>query len=184
MNKVFTFVLGAAAGSLLTWKLLDKKYKDIADEEIASVMEHFKNKEKTNDELKISKHYIEVNELDNTVTNYTEKVSDLGYSKKEVREIYVEPGVERVEPYVISPDEYGEVDIYNTECWTYYADSVLTNEDDEIVVDPELYVGDALSHFGEYADNSVFVRNENTECDYEILRHEKTFSELNPGEDI
>ena len=39
MNKLFIFSLGAAAGSLLTWKLIEKKYKDLADEEIASVVE-------------------------------------------------------------------------------------------------------------------------------------------------
>ena len=29
MNKVLMFTLGAAVGSLITWKLLEKKYKDI-----------------------------------------------------------------------------------------------------------------------------------------------------------
>lgn len=184
MNKVFIFTLGAAVGSLLTWKFLEKKYKDIADEEIESVREYFRNKEKTEDEYKVSKHYVEVDKLDNTVTEYTKQVNDLGYTKeKTVREIYVEPGVDRVEPYVISPDEFGEVDIYDTKNWTYYSDSVLTDEDDQIVVDPELYIGDALSHFGEYEDDSVFVRNENTGCDYEILKYETPFSDLNPRED-
>ena len=41
MNKsifgVIGFVLGAAAGSLVTWKLIEKKYQQIADEEVASV---------------------------------------------------------------------------------------------------------------------------------------------------
>ena len=46
MNKVLMFALGAAVGSLITWKLLEKKYKDLADEEIASVVERFKNREK------------------------------------------------------------------------------------------------------------------------------------------
>ena len=45
MNKLLMFTLGAAAGSLLTWKIVEGKYKKIADEEIESVKEHYKNRE-------------------------------------------------------------------------------------------------------------------------------------------
>ena len=45
MNKVFIFVLGAAVGSLVTWKFVEEKYRRIADEEIESVKETFKNRE-------------------------------------------------------------------------------------------------------------------------------------------
>ena len=42
MKNLLCFVAGAAIGSVVTWKLIEKKYKDLADEEIESVIETFK----------------------------------------------------------------------------------------------------------------------------------------------
>ena len=41
MKNLLFFVAGAAIGSIATWKLIEKKYKDLADEEIESVKETF-----------------------------------------------------------------------------------------------------------------------------------------------
>lgn len=174
MNKAFMFVLGAAAGSLLTWKIVEGKYKKLAEEEIEAVREHYKKK----NEKALVEHYVETNEIDNTKKEYTKQVTDLGYTSTEVHEVYLEPGVDIIEPFVISPDEYGEKD-YEVKSWTYYSDFVLADDDGEIVSEPENIIGDALSHFGDYEEDSVFVRNENLEWDIEILKHEKTFSEIN-----
>ena len=61
MKNVLIFVLGAATGSVITWKLVEQKYKKIADEEIASVKERFKNRDKEEKEEK--------SELDTTEEN-------------------------------------------------------------------------------------------------------------------
>ena len=56
---------------------------------------------------------------------------------------------------------------------------ILTDEDDEIVEDIEDKIGfDALSHFGEYEEDSVFVRNDRIKCDYEILLDQRKYSEV------
>ena len=54
MKNLLFFVAGAAIGSIATWKLIEKKYKDLADEEIESVIETFKNRRPriTKDEVK------------------------------------------------------------------------------------------------------------------------------------
>lgn len=187
MNKVLMFILGAASGSLLTWKLIEKKYKQLADEEIEAVREYYKNKEKINIDVKpvvahktgswpTNKEESEENK------EYEKQIDDLGYSIEDDGSIYVEPKPSNFAPYVISPDEFGDTQYYDTKNWTYYADFVLADENDEIVSDPESIIGDALAHFGDYEDDSVHVRNESTECDYEILKNEKTFSEI-IGED-
>ena len=44
MKNLLCFVAGASIGSVFTWKLIEKKYKDLADEEIESVIETFKNR--------------------------------------------------------------------------------------------------------------------------------------------
>lgn len=190
MNKVLAFIVGAAAGSLLTWKLLEKKYRQMADEEIESVIEHFRNKE-TETKKELIEHFVEEDKLDGTKTEYTKMVDGLGYTSasrsteysiEEDGSIYMAPGPEEIAPYVISPDEYGDREGYDVKCWTYYADSVVTDEEDEIVWNPESIIGDALEHFGEYENDSVHVRNDNTGCDYEILKDEHTFTEIN-GED-
>ena len=42
----------------------------------------------------------------------------------------VDPGVEVIVPYVITPEQFGEYDEYGTKTLTYYADNVLTDEID------------------------------------------------------
>lgn len=46
MKNVLIFILGGAVGSLVTWKLVEGKYKKLADEEIASVVGRFKDKKR------------------------------------------------------------------------------------------------------------------------------------------
>lgn len=192
MDKAFMFIIGAGIGSLITWKIVEQKYKKIADEEIESVIERFKNRDTLKtlfiDEYERSQEKEEIEKQSNEVDveEYNDKINELGYSEEEpvkhvTKEIYVGDDDEKIEPYVIAPEEYGEVDSYDTKCLIYYSDLVLADEDDIIVSDREIIIGDALDHFGEYEDNSVFVRNENTECDYEILKHERPFSEVCGG---
>ena len=49
----------------------------------------------------------------------------------------------------------------------------LSKEDE-----PEDIVGDALNHFGEYEEDSVFVRSDPKRCDYEILRDLRSYAEF------
>ena len=81
-------------------------------------------------------------------------------------------------PYVISPEEFGEAD-YNIVSLNYYADGVLANDFDEVVDDVENTVGeDFEEHFGDYEEDSVFVRNDELGLDYEILRDMRNFSDV------
>ncbi len=48
----------------------------------------------------------------------------------------------------------------------------------DIVDDIEETVGiDSLTHFGEYEDDSVFVRNDERKCDYEILLDHRDYED-------
>ena len=50
------------------------------------------------------------------------------------------------------------------------------DEDDSPIVDIEYLVGeDSLDHFGEYEDDSVFVRNDDLKTDFEILLDEASY---------
>ena len=60
---------------------------------------------------------------------------------------------------------------------TYYSgNGVLVDDNEEQVDNVEELVGeDSLKHFGEYEDDSVYVRNDERKCDYEILLDESNY---------
>ena len=192
MKNLLFFVAGAAIGSVVTWKLIEKKYKDLADEEIESVKETFKNRKQriTKDEVKetVEKVINKWKEPKETVEDivaaegyYTEDEEETEEDDESNYTIDVDPGVEVIVPYVITPEQFGEYDEYGTKTLTYYADNILTDEIDNPITSEEMItmIGpDALDHFGEYEDDSVYIRDEMNEMDYEILKSEKMFSEI------
>lgn len=193
MKNVLIFLGGAAIGSVVTWKLVEKRYRDLADEEIKSVVDTFKSRE---EELKKKEKKVEEKEKNakksesskselQMKTHYDDTLDALSYATanniKDLEEELINPKKEkttkRTKPYkVIKPEEFGEKDGFDTKSWTYWNDDVLTDEFDVVIENPEKIIGDALKHFGEYEDDSVYVRNVNDECDYEILRSEKDFN--------
>lgn len=191
MKNLLFFVAGAAIGSVVTWKLIEKKYKDLADEEIESVKETFKNRKQriTKDEVKETVEKV-INKWKEPKETVEDIVTAEGYytEEEETEEddesnytVDVDPGVEVIVPYVITPEQFGEYNEYGTKTLTYYADDVLTDEIDNPITSEEMetMIGpDALDHFGEYEDDSVYIRDEMNEMDYEILKSEKMFSEI------
>ena len=178
LTNLLMFAAGAAVGSVVTWKLLKTKYEQIAQEEIDSVKETFsRNRELIIDEeleAKLSEH-IDMEKLREDRKDYATRIAEEEY--KEEEEIQ-EMGV----PYVISPDEFGEMgEDYDTFSLTLYADGYLVNEDDEVIDDPDYVVGpEALNSFGQYEEDSVFVRDDENMCDYEILKDYRKYGEVNP----
>ena len=80
---------------------------------------------------------------------------------------------------VISPDEFGDIEEYERISLTYYADGILADDRDDPILNAGEIVGfEALDSFGEYEEDTVFVRNDATRCDYEIIRDKRTFGEV------
>lgn len=174
MLCVFTFILGAAAGSVATWKLLKTKYEILAQEEIDSVKEIFAtHKDRIDLDESDSEETEEDQEADKEeLDDVLKKEGYVAYSNKEKGDDNVE------KPYVIPPEEFGELDGYETISLNYYADGVLTDDDDNVISNINEIVGtDSLTHFGEYEDDSVFVRNDAMRADYEILLDSRKFNE-------
>ena len=128
MNKLFIFVLGAAAGSLVTWKIVEEKYKAIANEEIASVVEQFKNRaELTSDGFTIYGNDVVVAKVNHESVQCADiniKNVEMDKYEKLVQGYKGEDGTvekEQIKPYVISPEEYGEFE-NDTVSLTYYSD--------------------------------------------------------------
>lgn len=93
----------------------------------------------------------------------------------------VKKGAVKSSHYIITPNEFDEGD-NEVVTLVYYADGVVVNtETTDIMSEKEIdeCVGlDSLDHFGEYEDDSVFVRNDKEDIDYEILRDENRYSDL------
>ena len=196
MKNLLFFVAGAAIGSIATWKLIEKKYKDLADEEIESVIETFKNRKPriTKDNVKETVEKV-INKWKEPKETVEDIVAAEGYSIENEEEIdeddesnYIvnvdndnDNDIEVITPYVITPEQFGEYNEYGTKTLIYYSDNVLTDEIDNPITSEEMVtmIGpDALDHFGEYEDDSVYIRDEMNEMDYEILKSEKKFSEI------
>lgn len=109
------------------------------------------------------------------INDYAKMVSRVGYSRTSVPP---KPEHEVEAPYVISPKEFGEMDGYTQISLTYFDDGILSDENGVIIDEPEDIVGDALNHFGEYEEDSVFVRSDPKRCDYEILRDLRSYAEF------
>lgn len=183
-TNVFMFAAGAAIGSAVTWKILKDKYERIVQEEIESVKEAFngmneQSEDCESDDEEEQPHQInwsELEDLDEETDEELEEYANLTnlYSSEK-------GGAEKVEvkrPYVISPYDFGEIDEYNTVSLTYYADGILEDDDHEIVTDVDELIGEkALTTFGEYEDDSVFVRNERLQTDFEILKDPRTYED-------
>ena len=184
IKNVFIFATGAIIGSVVTWKLLKTKYEQLAQEEIDSVKEVFSRRKRS--EINPVDDWAD-DECDNPVlrksvdiSEYTKILQTKGYtdysgSNKEGKE---EPQIDR--PYVISPEEFGELDNYRTIGLTYFADGILADDADyEIVEDVDNVVGfDSLNHFEKYDEEAVHVRNDAMKCDYEILKDRRKYSDV------
>lgn len=192
MNKGFiflAFVLGAAGGSLVTYKLLKNKYEEIAQEEIDSVKEMYRNSQgecTTNSEIEEQKEVAKKSMDKPDIMEYSKKIKDCNYSdysKTERNKPEEDPEEKDTsDPYVISPDEFGEDDTYDRINLTYYADGVLADENDEEVENVDGTVGlDSLETFGTYEDDSVHVKNDRLRAYYEILRDERNYEDVMAG---
>ena len=182
LSNALLFTAGVAVGSLVTWRYFKTKYEVVEDEIEEKTEEPEGESEEESPEVLESKMSYKKPPL----KEYVKMVEDNGYMPKthmeEVEEEIAngEWGDKDVyEPFIIRPDEYGELHAYETLSLNYYADGVLTDELDNPIEDVESLVpADFADHFGEYDDNAVFVRNDNLECDYEILRDLRKFTDV------
>lgn len=200
IKNIAIFTVGLAIGSAVSYIYNSKKFNAQLDDEIEKTKSYYENKysiteesvekdstveepinvEKTEEYLKM------INRYDSPAVKNdekeTNKIKATFYDPltDEIEEVEVEGNMtnDELKPYVISPDEFGETD-YKIISLNYYADKVLTDEFDNIIDDVEGTVGEAsLDTFGEYEDDTVFVRNDSLEIDYEICADLRAYSEI------
>ena len=187
MSNAVAFTIGVATGASVTYILIKNHFKKIADDEIDTMREYFQNKraeeanalEEEPDEAEVKEARDEHQEDKPNIREYASLIKKENYTNYSDTTADKKKEVDDVEkPYVITPEEFGELD-YSTISLTYYSDGVLTYESDELVEDVDDIVGaDFAEHFGEYEDDSVFIRNDRMKTDFEILVDKRNYSDV------
>lgn len=187
-KTVIAFIAGVTVGSLATWKFVETKYKQIADEEIKSVVEQFNTRYDAGDTVTDQTEPVEEEKpwraTKPDIMEYAAKIRDAKYALDQYdNENKEEEGgdefMDSDKPYVISPDEFDELDDYEIRSFTYYEDGILTDEENHVVENVDELVGkDSLNTFGYYEQDSVFVRNDALRTDFEILRDVRNYTDV------
>lgn len=187
LSSVIIFCGGVFIGGFLTWDFFKTKYEKIADEEIASVKETFEHREprpdknyKVEEALKGNDEYINVSP--GVAERIIKIIDSNGYRNYSNTAIENDKkggtaDMELKQPYVITPEQYEDNVDYTKVSLTWYNDEVL--EDDwGNVLDPDDVIGsDALKTFGQYEKDSVFVRDDDEQIDYEVLLDTRSYKE-------
>ena len=188
LSSVIIFCGGVFIGGFLTWDFFKTKYEKIADEEIASVKETFEHREprpdknyKVEEVLKGNDTYINVSP--GVAERVIQIIDSNGYRNYSNTAIETDKkggtaDMELKQPYVITPEQYEDNVDYTKVSLTWYSDEVL--EDDwGNVLDPDDVIGsDALKTFGQYEKDSVFVRDDDEQIDYEVLLDTRSYKEI------
>lgn len=183
LKNVFIFAVGAAAGAVATWKLLNDKYEKLYHEEVEAYKEYHKEKSdkaepESKSEPEQKKEAPKTDTSDPLMDKLRDTVERVGYTDYSTIKEKQEPEEKDIRPYVIGPDELGDQIGYDVIELTYYADGVVA-EEDEIMDDVDEVIGiDSLGHFGEFEEDSVCVRNDRLKCDYQIILDERTYSDV------
>lgn len=177
MNKAIGYgiaaIIGAAIGVAGTSKYFHDKYEKAYQEDIKSVRELHAGKAEKAAPAKVEPEVkpAQVHEaLIEQLKQYTTDEPDV--IRKNIDS--------KPKPYVIGPDDYGEIAEYDQVTLYYYRDKVVATEEDRKMSDEEIdcTIGkESLKHFGEYEEDRIYVRNDFRKEDYEVL-----MSQLNyPG---
>ena len=163
MNKtvrdILLFAAGFGAGALVMHTVFEKKNETYYGKRYEAERENLRQKEadmdKTIEERATQKSF--------------EQLAGKYRTESDPEDVVAHEGIE-----VIEPDQFGELDDYETSFLTYYADGKLVFDTEDQPVDeddiPKIIGNEALNRMGEFALSAVHVRNHNYHKDYEILR--------------
>ena len=198
MHKALYFAFGVAVGAGASWYFWKEYHRKRSDEEIQSVKEAFapKKAEEEKNEKKEPQMTAEQiaygKERQSKLQDYRALIRESGYQTRTSPKDLLEddpdeqaPGDGVTKPYVIKPEEFDTLDDYDAVCYTYYADGVLVDEDEDPLEIPEIAMSiglDFASHFGDYDEDSVHIRNDLRHIDYEIIRDLRRYRDFHESE--
>lgn len=178
MNKgsvIFAFALGAAAGAIITKKLLKNKYEELVQEEVEAIRALYEKKKDTEEAPKPEKEAKSEAEAEEdrskTAEEYVEQLKKYNASVRK-------EDVELQEAHIIDYDDFGTD--YDTATLTYYADGILVEEPSGAIKSIKKTIGEeSLTHFDdEGEEEAIYVRNDYLELDFEVLRDYRKYSDV------
>lgn len=198
MNKFIigfvSFATGVISGYMYANKYLSNKYDKMFEDEVRDFKESFRqlrnkckavDKKTENKEPDYSEYFVHEDDMKDTEENDDNDKKDTIDQEENEDSSPTEPIYKNSEykpkPYVIPPEEMGYIEEYEQISFTYYADGVLTDDFNRPLTEAEIdeLVGcESLGHFGEYEEDAVYVRNERTQTDYEILMDLRNYSDV------
>lgn len=198
-------VTGSIITNAVVKEKATREANEKAAEEIAEVREIYRNKTKKEENEKVAeeseKEVKEENEkvdplkvkpqtdredynsyykMTQNYTSQNEEKPKRASSISDLNAFTYEKSVDR--PYIIDPEDYGEEDDYDTMQLTYFmGDKTLVDESaDDTIDEPDLHIGlDNLAIFDEFQGaSSIYVRNDILKMDFEILKDDCAYSDL------
>lgn len=191
-----TFLLGCGVGFIATQKVIEKKYADIAQEEIESVKKYYFEREQERLEKEQMKHPEQEHEEDRFVAKsslndlirpnlYEEAkrninifkdrqkdpedllVDAAGMSEEDHRPVYKDPEP----PYLIDVESFTDDYDHHDKISLYYyrTDGVLCDESHDVVYEIEKMVGNVDLDSALSGTTIAWVRNEAMGSDFEIV---------------
>lgn len=167
----------------------DKAMQEIETEEVEHVEEEIKE-EKVEEEVVEQSEEPERLELEYVYNNMVKRYEprpincpawDEAVAKEEAEKAKARELLSRIqyEPEVIDADEFGTLEDYDMVTLTYFADGVVADDLDEIIDDYEKLIGtEFIQIFNDFDATSVYVRNDEWQIDYEIIRDDWCFSDI------
>jgi len=185
MSKIkglLIFAAGAVAGTVAGIGISKRHFEAIAAQEINEVRDYYRKVNKELEEQKEEQKEEQENTkkeevVEETIEEYNNIIKHGNYMTTE--EIDEEDDYSDDEPYIIDPSEFGNNGNYATQTCTYFADGVLVDDVDEVIEDPEKLVGNLhVDIFRDFDATSVYVRNDWMKMDFEILKDDWFWSDL------
>lgn len=181
--NVICFAAGAGIGFFAACKMMRSAFAELAQEEIDSVKEVYMRRLEELEEEATDEEVAEVvnsNPTKPSIKEYAAGIEGLYESKEK------EESVDMSKPEVISPEEFGNIPGYYEMQLEYYDNGIVVDEDGVELTEQQIedMIGhESLTTFGEYEDDSVFVRNDELETYFEILAMRETYTVANVEND-
>lgn len=186
MKNIYSILLSVAslgAGFGIGYIFFKKKFEKKADDEISKMREQFNNRlkeiikpePKTEKKSKSkSKEKVVVKDINKTIAeqNQSEYVNySAPYRSKKSKSEALE------DIYIITPEQFTESE-YNVVTILYYEDGTFTDDDGNIIYNPKDIFGNinVAKSFGQYEEDSVYIRNYSKKIDYEVLLKREDYS--------
>lgn len=186
------FLLGAAAGSVVTYFLTNDKKEDRKNDISFKDADHMSEEDLKEYYLEglrdlgfgIEERFVDEGsgEKVNPVNEYWETDDD----EDEEDDSDISPVEANPVPYEISTDEFGRKDDYSSETLSWYKDDItMTDDDDEVIENWKSHVGiERVDDILKDSDaDAIYVRNEVEMCDYEILIFRDSYKHAVLGEE-